>query len=97
MVFLNLYFENIRAELVVDEDNNILLIFLFFSSSLIIGITLKISPTLEPCSQIVFLKFRFFEYIQNFSKNLLGFSLPRTILIKKIKGENKIKIKPKTS
>ena len=66
-------------------------------NSYIIGITLKISPTLEPCNQIVSLKFNFFEYIQNFSKNLFGFSLPNINLIRNIIGENIIKIKPKTS
>ena len=67
------------------------------SRILIIGITLNISPTLDPWNQIVFLFLDFWEYIHNFSKNLFGSSFPNIILIINIIGEIIIKINPKTS
>ena len=48
MVFLNFILSNIFEELNVLDVTNILLIFLSLSYFYIIGITLNISPTLEP-------------------------------------------------
>ena len=83
-VFLNLNFENICEELVVEEVTKIFFIFLFFSNFFIIGIMLNISPKLAPCIHTVFLFSGLFEKKQNFYLNLFGSSFPDKILIKKI-------------
>ena len=77
---------------VVEDVNNILSIFLFFSKDFTIGIILVISPILAPWNQIVLFIFYFLNK-HNFSRNLLGSSFPETILIKKKIGEKIIKIK----
>ena len=56
-VFFNFSLLKIFAELVVDVDNKILFIFLFFSNFLITGTTLISSPTLAACIQTFLLLF----------------------------------------
>ena len=87
MVFLKVNFSNIFEELNVEVVTKICLMVTIFSNSLIKGTTLKNSPTLEQWNQTNLPSPLFFLFIENFSKNLEGFSFLLSILYKIIKGE----------
>ena len=82
---MNLYFDKIYDELIVEEVIKIVSIFLSVSNIFMIGIMLNISPTLAPCIQIVLSSLFFFARNFEAEDNVNQHQLKHAILLLKMK------------